>query len=164
MKAIIFDIDGTLADLSHRLHYIKDGNRDWPSFLMEVHKDKPIEEVVLMYKVLEEYRANKAKRYGNTPVHLPYALLVVSARDGEVFAPTVKWLKDVAGIVPDKLYMRARGDTRQDSVVKQEILERIKLDGYEPFIVFDDRQRVVDMWRANGIRTFQVAPNFDDPL
>ena len=36
--------------------------------------------------------------------------------------------------------------------------ERIRKDGYEPFLVFDDRQRVVDMWRRNGIQCCQVAP------
>ena len=32
MKAFIFDIDGTLADASHRLHHIQNGNKDWDAF------------------------------------------------------------------------------------------------------------------------------------
>lgn len=53
--------------------------------------------------------------------------------------------------------MRAAGDYRQDAIVKAEILEQILADGYEPFLVVDDRPQVVDMWRSYGIVTLQCA-------
>jgi hypothetical protein len=37
------------------------------------------------------------------------------------------------------------------------MLDKIRLDGYNPTLVFDDRSRVVEMWRKNGIKCFQVA-------
>ncbi len=44
MKYIVFDIDGVLADCSHRLHYIQGDNKDYESFYSydEVLKDMPI--------------------------------------------------------------------------------------------------------------------------
>ena len=38
---IIVDIDGTIADCSHRLHYIKGEKKDWNSFFKAAGKDKP---------------------------------------------------------------------------------------------------------------------------
>jgi hypothetical protein len=54
--------------------------------------------------------------------------------------------------------MRKLGDRRDDDIVKFELLEQIYEMGYEPVLVFDDRDRVVKMWRAAGLRCFQVAP------
>lgn len=32
MKTVIFDLDGALCDISHRLHHIKNGNKNWDAF------------------------------------------------------------------------------------------------------------------------------------
>jgi hypothetical protein len=53
--------------------------------------------------------------------------------------------------------MRAEGDTRRDSVVKRELLDRIG-EFYDVQAAIDDRQQVVDMWRAAGLLCLQVAP------
>ena len=54
--------------------------------------------------------------------------------------------------------MRKDGDQRADHIVKREILAQIRNAGFEPVLVFDDRQSVVDMWRDQGIRVAQTAP------
>jgi hypothetical protein len=54
--------------------------------------------------------------------------------------------------------MRPKGDYRDDGVIKFELLQKIREDGFNPTIAFDDRNRVVDMWRTNGIICAQVAP------
>ena len=54
--------------------------------------------------------------------------------------------------------MRKDGDQRADHIVKREILDHIRKAGFEPVLVFDDRQSVVDMWRDQGIRVAQTAP------
>ena len=49
MRAVIFDIDGTLANTSHRLHYVTGGARDWPAFFGAMADDtlvEPIREVL----------------------------------------------------------------------------------------------------------------------
>ena len=40
-KAVIFDIDGTLADCSHRLHHVTGDKRDWNKFFAEMSEDPP---------------------------------------------------------------------------------------------------------------------------
>ena len=69
-------------------------------------------------------------------------------------------LDTVAGIAGlyERLYMRAEQDYRADDIVKSEILDQIIADGFQPDMVFDDRNRVCDMWRERGIRCLQVAP------
>jgi hypothetical protein len=53
--------------------------------------------------------------------------------------------------------MRLAGDTRADHIVKEEMLARIRTDGFEPLAAIDDRKQIVDMWRRNGLLCFQVA-------
>lgn len=56
-----------------------------------------------------------------------------------------------------RLFMRDEGDHRPDHIIKLELLEQVIADGYEPIMVFDDRNSVVKMWRDAGIPCAQVA-------
>ena len=70
---------------------------------------------------------------------------------------TEKWL--LKHRVPTgPVYMRKDGDHREDYVVKAELLDTIR--GTYPEEIggaFEDRQQMADMYRARGIRVFQVA-------
>ena len=55
------------------------------------------------------------------------------------------------------LFMRKAGDRRDDSVIKKEMLVQLRIAGFNPVMVFEDRDRVVKMWRENGVRCMQVA-------
>ncbi|GAA0315972.1 hypothetical protein GCM10009087_28070 [Sphingomonas oligophenolica] len=152
MRAVIFDIDGTLADVEHRLHHL-DGDKDWIAFFRDMQDDKPIEPIAELARLL--HKAVEAK-------HGLEAVLIVTARpDREDWRrTTLDWL-DVHAIPYDRIYFRPEGDTRQDHLVKAEILQRILEDGYEPVLVIDDRPQVVKMWRDHGITTLQCAA--DEP-
>jgi hypothetical protein len=52
--------------------------------------------------------------------------------------------------------MRGNDDNRCDSIVKEEIYNEYIKDKYNVLAVFDDRDRVVDMWRRIGLPTYQV--------
>ena len=52
---------------------------------------------------------------------------------------------------------RAFKDYRRDDIIKAELLAQIREMGYEPTLSFDDRNQVVDMWRANDIPCIQTA-------
>ncbi len=146
---IAFDIDGTLADLTHRLHFIKreDGTKDWDSFFKACKDDEPIVEMIdLCHDLI----------YGHNDI------IFVSGRSDSVREATVEWLNDYLHMssanINNHLYMRSEGDHRPDYQIKRELLVRIMADyGQKPDIVFDDRQQVVDMFRAEGIRVCQVA-------
>ena len=72
---------------------------------------------------------------------------------------TEDWLR-LHGVYPDELQflvMRSDGDSRPDEITKAQMLEALS-DSYEVRMVFDDRQKVVDMWRSKGLLCLQVAP------
>jgi len=131
-QAYIFDIDGTLA-------HILEGGRS-PYAGTRVHED------VLDDNVAHVMRALAADHY----------LIVMSGRDAKYQGPTADWLA-ANGVEFDELYMRPEGDTRKDQVVKAELFDRHVRHRFNVLGVFDDRDRVVAMWRALGLTTYQVA-------
>lgn len=139
----IFDIDGTIADLTHRLHFISNGQKDWDGFFAACDDDLPIETVITTARLL--------KKAGAT-------ILFVSGRSDVVRDKTFQWLKDFE--VPfDALYMRKAGDHRQDNIVKAELLDELTKtwDTGQVIGVFEDRNQVVEMYRERRFRVFQVA-------
>ena len=144
MKCYIFDIDGTLADLSHRLHFIKGDKKDWNSFKHFCFADKPIEHMVDLARML------------SWSYHSKHCIVLMSGRNECQRVMTEEWLHPLnfryAG-----LYMRADGDYRPDHVIKAELLAKVRSDGYEPIMAFDDRNQVVAMWRKHGVPCAQVA-------
>lgn len=137
----IFDIDGTIADLTHRRKWIETKPKNWKAFEAGMSDDKPMWHVIGALKAL--------KKAG-------YCIVLCSGRGEQNRSVTEKWLFEY-DITYDDLYMRAKGDYRADDIVKEELLDRILADGWNPLMVFDDRQRVVDMWRRRGIPCAQVA-------
>ena len=75
----------------------------------------------------------------------------------ETRAVTEKWLTENE-IWYKALYMRPAADYRSDDIIKAEILDQMIAAGKTPYMVFDDRNQVTDMWRERGIRCLQVAP------
>lgn len=148
MKAAIVDIDGTLADCRHRIHHVRHGKRNWPAFFEGISDDTCIEPV---------------RDIATSLIRDGVAIILCSGRGNDYRSKTVEWLGKHK--VPfTALYMRAAEDYRQDHIVKEELLAKIREDGYEPFVVIDDRQSVVDMWRKNGLICLQCAPSdFDIP-
>lgn len=157
-KAIIFDIDGTLANNEHRQHFLIEETKNWEEFFCNMSKDSPIEPI---RTVCASLIANR-EMVRSIGCDSTFDVIFCTGRPSNYRGATMSWLKRY--IFPNyhindiPLYMRTAGDKRPDDVVKEELLERIRKDGYEPFLVFDDRQRVVDMWRRNGIQCCQVAP------
>lgn len=145
-KVILFDIDGTVADLSHRLHYVTNGAHDWDNFNKNIPLDTPIEETIFLNSILK------------SSVHPTVGIIFASGRSEDEREMTEKQLADFKCHY-DKLYMRPAGDRRADYIIKKEILQQIRDDGYEPYIVIDDRSSVVEMWRKEGLFVLQCDPN-----
>jgi FMN phosphatase YigB (HAD superfamily) len=150
----IFDIDGTLADISHRLHLIgaeKGGftpyteKKDWDGFYKAAVDDKPIFEVITVARSLH--------MVGHTIVYS-------TGRTESIREITMQWLNKYR-LPAGKLFMRADKDHREDCVVKSELLDKILIVYGHLALplggVFEDRQQVVEMYRARGIRVYQVA-------
>jgi hypothetical protein len=88
------------------------------------------------------------------------SVLFVTGRPEKTRKNTEAWLVNhgIEANFQASLFMRPDGDRRPDPIIKQDILARIRDAQFEPVLVFDDRQSVVDMWREQGIRVAQVAP------
>jgi predicted kinase len=126
----IFDIDGTLAKMNGRSPY------DYS----KVETDIPNHNITMIARTL--------KASG-----LP--IVIVSGRTDDCKEETMQWLS--AHSIPfDDIYMRETGDIRNDAIVKKEIFDKYLKDRYNILAVFDDRNRVVDMWRSLGITCLQV--------
>jgi hypothetical protein len=87
-----------------------------------------------------------------------HTVYIVSGRDEIYREVTEKWLKD-NGIRYDFLLMRPTepGEKREDSIIKYELFDtQIRPLGYRILGVYDDRHRVLRMWRKLGLTTFHV--------
>lgn len=140
MRAVICDIDGTLAEISHRLHFLENGRRDWDGFFSGVSGDAIIGPVKWVCGVL---------RFGAR-------LILCSGRPERCRVDTVAWL-DKNGVEYHSLHMRPDGDHRSDTIVKSEMLDAILAAGNEVMVVIDDRPSVVEMWRARGLMCLDVG-------
>lgn len=127
--AWLVDVDGTLAHMGDR------GPFDWH----RVSDDTPNLPVVELVTNLS-----------NTA-----AIVVMSGRDEVCRQETKAWLDQ--HIEFDVLHMRPEGDTRKDAVVKAELFWEHVAPVWNVRGVVDDRQQVVDMWRAMGLMCAQVA-------
>ncbi len=124
---VICDIDGTLANAKHRMHYVEGDKKDWKSFFAEVHKDKPIKKII---KMVQDFH-----KLGNR-------IIIITGRNEICREETVKWLKD--NDVPFfTLFMRDEEDHREDFVVKNKILETYFDNRNKIIAVIEDRPQVI---------------------
>lgn len=138
----IFDLDGTLALDFHRKHFLHQTPRDWNSYFEACDLDELNVPVAEIMRTLMLY----------DPV------AIITGRTEKVKSKTLHWLNE-NGIQYSYLKMRKEGDFRDDCEVKSELLQELTDEtGLQVKAIFDDRQRVVDMWRANGFTCLQVAP------
>lgn len=131
-KAIIVDIDGTLAKMNGR------GPFDW----VRVGEDKVNEPVRLLVDLYHSSGRGE--------------VIIFSGRDGCCFPETVEWLLNNR-IPYTKFYMRPEGNNEKDSVIKRRLYDEFIKDKYEIEFVLDDRDQVVNMWRKDlGLTCLQV--------
>lgn len=141
-KIVIFDIDGTLSDPSHRIHFITQQNpKDWDSFYNECEKDSPIYPIIRIAQLFNSF---------GFPIYL------FTGRDIITKEKTEKWLLNNK-IYYDLLKMRPHGNYRPDHELKLEWFNELRLKPKDILCVFEDRSRVVKEWRDLGIICLQVA-------
>jgi uncharacterized HAD superfamily protein len=133
-KYVIVDIDGTVADVRHRLHHIKGpGKKNWKAFFEGMDRDKPLLEM------LDHVRNLSSK----------HRILIVTGRPEHYRTRTEAWLKK-HGVKYERLYMRKSGDHRPDYESKSAVLHEI--DPKDIVLAIDDRLPVCEMWEKHGIK------------
>ena len=136
---VVFDLDGTLANTDHRAHLVDRalGKPDWRAFYAACDQDAAHWHIIHVLTALVE---------GGHRVE------IWSGRSDEVRDKTEAWLS-AHGLDAVPIRMRREHDYTPDDVLKHTWLA----DG-RPDLIFDDRSKVVAMWRAEGIPCCQVAP------
>lgn len=121
-KAVIFDVDGTIATMDGR------GPFEWH----RVGEDLPREMII---KMLRGY------------ADLGFHIIICSGRSDECFKETATWLDKYVGLnYWDKLYMRKAGDFRKDDSIKEEIFWTKIAYSYNVCGVVDDRSQMIRLW------------------
>jgi phosphoglycolate phosphatase-like HAD superfamily hydrolase len=148
MKTVIFDLDGTLALIDDRraVSTKDNGKMDWDKFFdpNNIQLDKPNWPVILMAQTL--------KKAG-------HRIVIFSGRSKATKDATRDWLNNL-DIPFDVLKMRPTdGGLKwmKDDLLKKKWLDDLFPNTDDIICVFDDRDKVVQMWRDNGITCFQVA-------
>ena len=160
---VIFDLDGTLADIEDRrqMSVKPNGKMDWDIFFHpdNIKYDKPIPAIVSLIQTYDEKG---------------YKIVIFSGRNDRSWNETIAWLKryeiphDLLVMRPDKFKSKsfpvadgnpATSDMRYmpDEILKKKMLDTF-VDINDVLFVVDDRQKVVDMWRDLGLTVFQPAP------
>lgn len=141
---VIFDLDGTIADIRHRVHHVRGGGKqNWQAFFAECANDLPV------WPVIDTLRAH---------VKAGDRVEIWSARSDEVRDATEEWLRRHSIDHTLLTHMRAVGDSTPDVVLKRYWLNQ---SYRRPDVVYDDRQRVVDFWRSEDIACFQVVADWE---
>lgn len=150
MNAVIFDIDGTLADITHRVRYVQQVHKDWDAFYEAMGDDKPIEPI-----------CHLCAFYASACSFQPVRIVFVTGRPEKYRDMTIKWLRETIPAMKDEnnfeLIMRKDGDHRQDYVIKREALERLQDLDYQILFAVEDRKQCVDMYRKQGVTCLQCA-------
>lgn len=135
MDAVIFDIDGTLADHRHRLQYVeKDGKKDWKSFFSEQKDDIPYPHTVLLANLLSKFSA----------------IILITARPECERQTTVEWLTSYK-VKYDMLLMRPN-DNRLPSVnVKHDLYVKNVQNNFNVLMAFEDDLKVAEMWKTLSV-------------
>lgn len=136
---VVFDLDGTLADCSHRLpHILEKTPKDWDTFFSLCYADRVIWPLANLARalLLDGHRVE-----------------IWSGRSEVAKQQTIDWLESIS-LRPWLLRMRAANDRRDDHELKMAWLEEIS--PIKPQLVFEDRSRVVQAWRERGVQCCQV--------
>jgi len=145
MRTYIFDIDGTLAEISHRLHFIGKEPKDWVGFFAACSDDKPIQDVIEVARALGLF-------VKPTP-----RIIYLTGRSDAVRRETQYWLFHKHHLPMGEVIMRKDGDHRPDTQTKRELMEKIVAEGDVIAGVFEDRPSVCRVWREMGLTVFQMS-------
>lgn len=147
----IFDLDGTLSDTTHRQGILNTDDPDkWDKFYDACDGDTPKTDVIDTLRII--FRSGSD-------------VFILTGRSDAVREKTVDWLvehqvfarKDLVNF-PELLVMREDGDHTHDHIFKAKCYDNmLHVDQERLVAVFEDRDRVVNMWRDKGVPCYQVA-------
>jgi phosphoglycolate phosphatase-like HAD superfamily hydrolase len=143
--AVVFDLDGVLADAAGRQHLLERPHRDWDAFFEACGDDALIAEVARLLEVLDE------------SLHV----VLLTARPVRVQRQTLTWLA-LHGLRWDLLVMRDWGDYGASREYKRDAVHDLRAVGFELRLAFEDDRRNVDMFHSEGVPCVYIHSGYYD--
>jgi hypothetical protein len=145
-KVFCCDLDATLVDTSNYEHFLWSKPRNWKAFYEGAKNAPSHSHIQILVKSL---------------VVAGHKWLVATAREEIHREMSMKWIADpprsfIGKFAPIGSYFRPKGDCRKDSIIKVEMLHKMRIDGYDPWLWIDDKERVVEALMAEGIKVIQA--------
>ncbi|HEC63907.1 MAG TPA: hypothetical protein ENI23_01285 [bacterium] len=141
---VIFDKDGTIANVDHRKHFLEGPevtDEDWEKFNFAAVDDIPNEDVLTILDQL--YLAD-------------FKIFIWTGASYIAKDVVLKWLEENV-MEYHELKMRPISDHSPDTELKEKWL--MELGPENVFAVFEDRDDQVEMFRSHGVRVYQVDDN-----
>ncbi len=148
--AVIFDMDGTLADVSsirHHLTKYDEGKRRVIKHFNMFHAES--------VSVPSHSHVVNAAQMAHM---LGHAVLIVTARKHMWRHHTAWWLA-LHNVPSDILMMRDNDDNRKDYEVKKDMLDTLR-KAYDIIHAWDDNPSIIKLWKENNIPT-TVVPGWE---
>lgn len=143
--AVVFDMDGVLADASGRQHLLERPYRDWDAFFAACGEDPLIDEVACLLRVLDP------------ELHV----VLLTARPIRVQRQTLGWLQRM-GLRWDLLIMRDYGDYEASRNFKRRTVDELRQARIDPHLAFEDDRRNVAMFRSANIPCIYIHSGYYD--
>lgn len=134
----VFDIDGVLADVRHRLHHVERRPKDWDAFFAAAVDDPPLEQGVALARASAE----------------DCEVVYVTGRPERCRRDTLAWFRQ-HGLPEGTLSMRRSGDRRPARQAKLQLLQRLARDRTVAVVVDDDLQ-VCRAYEDAGFRVLRA--------
>jgi hypothetical protein len=131
----VVDIDGVVADVRHRLHFIEGRPRQWDRFFAAAADDPPLADGVALVRQLAA----------------DHDVVWLTGRPERTRRATRTWLA-AQGLPTEPLVMRPNRDFRPARVTKRDELRRLRADR-EIGVVVDDDPDVVELLATDGVPT-----------
>lgn len=160
MKYIVFDIDGVLADYSHRLKYIQGENKDYDKFYSdeEIMKDRlilDITDIIIAFGNFDDYTGVNEEDQTR--------IIFVSERNRKCLRSTIRWLEKNLNVCidEDNLFIYPENDCRPDCQIKEDLIK--KHIGFENILfAFDDDDKANEMYKKHGVMCYK--PNITNVI
>ena len=137
---VIFDMDGTLADMRMASDKFMSTDRNFHAFHQASLRAPWNDDVAQL--------AFESAEHG-------FSIIVVTARSADYFEVTKQWLSNFE-IPVSRLYMRAREDFRPDYEVKSDILAELEGQGMRVLFAVDDNPKVIRLWEEHQKNVVRV--------
>lgn len=137
--AVLVDLDGTLSDVSARLHHVERAPKDWDAFFAACGDDPLVDQIARLVELLDR----------------DLLVVLLTARPTRTRAATLDWLAR-HGVRWDLLVMREERDFRSYPTAKLDAVRALRAVGFDLRLAIDDDSRNVAMFRAEGIPSIEL--------